>query len=187
MALTRVSYTNASPKGSGDNRLDSIPAKAKHLNEVIDRLEDGNYQAKRNVNNSLLNTGAAVTTTLTAAQSGTHFNIDGTDDIVINMPALSTGNVGVTYSFLVTTAVASGKSVKLVLPGSGVSNWYAKISHYENNPYPKGDNAGDELTFPASSDLGSKCVVTCVADDGTNSTWMADIDGGASATVPTNA
>jgi len=51
------------------------------------------------VDNSTLNTGAAVTTTLTTSQSGTIFEVDGTDDIVVNMPALSTDNVGITYEF----------------------------------------------------------------------------------------
>ena len=41
---------------------------------------------KAKVDNTTLNTGSAVTTTLTRAQSGTHFNINGTDDIVVNMP-----------------------------------------------------------------------------------------------------
>jgi len=124
------------------------------------------------VNNSLLNTGSAVTTTLTRAQSGTHFNINGTDDIVVNMPALSTSNVGVKYSFLVTTAVASGKTVTFVLPGAGVSNWYATIFQEGSGSEPSKDIAGDTLTLIATSAIGSKVEMLCVADDGTNSTWQ---------------
>ena len=37
--FNKVSYANASPKGGGDNRLNSIPAKAKHVNDLIDALE----------------------------------------------------------------------------------------------------------------------------------------------------
>ena len=45
---------------------------------------------RQTVDSSTFNTGAAVTDTLTAAQeSGTLFEIDGTDDIVVNMPALT--------------------------------------------------------------------------------------------------
>jgi len=36
--FTKVSYLNANPKGTGDNRLKSIPAKASHLNDLIDTL-----------------------------------------------------------------------------------------------------------------------------------------------------
>jgi len=39
--FNKVSYANASPKGTGDNRLNSIPAKAKHVNDLIDSLETG--------------------------------------------------------------------------------------------------------------------------------------------------
>ena len=79
------------------------------------------------VDSSTFNTGAAVTSTLTVGQSGTLFSIDGTDDIIVNMPALATANVGATYEFIVTTAVASGKTVTFVLPGSAVSNFYGAI------------------------------------------------------------
>ena len=39
--FNRVSFANASPRGGGDNRLASIPAKAKHVNDLIDSLETG--------------------------------------------------------------------------------------------------------------------------------------------------
>ena len=38
--LTRVTFGNASPRGGGDNRLNSIPAKAKHLNDLITHIGD---------------------------------------------------------------------------------------------------------------------------------------------------
>ena len=82
---------------------------------------------RQTVDNSTFNTGAAVTDTLTAQQSGTLFTINGTDDIVINMPALSTANVGITYEFFLTTAMASGKTTTLVLPGSSVSNFFGML------------------------------------------------------------
>ena len=64
---------------------------------------------RQTVDNTTLNTGSDVTTTLTRAQSGTLFEIDGTGDIVVNMPALSTENNGTTYEFIVTTAVGGSK------------------------------------------------------------------------------
>ena len=43
--FTKVTYGNASPKGGGDNRLNSIPAKAKHLSDLIDVINRGHYLA----------------------------------------------------------------------------------------------------------------------------------------------
>ena len=130
---------------------------------------------RQTVDNSTFNTGAAVTDTLTAQQSGTLFTIDGTDDIVINMPALSTANVGTTYEFFLTTAMASGKTTTLVLPGAGVSNFYGML-------YLVGGTAanaatgisGDTLTLIALTVANARVKVTCVTDDGTNSTWKAE-------------
>ena len=35
----KVTFSNASPRGGGSNRLNSIPAKAKHLNDLVDSIE----------------------------------------------------------------------------------------------------------------------------------------------------
>jgi hypothetical protein len=127
------------------------------------------------VDNATLNTGAAVTTTLTTAQSGTIFEVDGTDDIVVNMPALSTANVGTTYEFIVTTAVGAAKTVTFVLPGAGVSNFYGALTLLGGvAANPASDVAGDTLTLPNSTVVNSRVKLTCISDDGTNSTWKAD-------------
>ena len=68
---------------------------------TVEAVYDTRPNFRITVDNSTLNTGSAVTTTLTTAQSGTLFNIDGTGDIIVNMPALSTANVGaVSYTHL---------------------------------------------------------------------------------------
>ena len=130
---------------------------------------------RQTVDNSTFNTGGAVTDTLTRAESGTLFTIDGTGDIVVNMPALSTANVGTTYEFIVTTAVGGSKTVTFVLPGSGVSNWYGALSLMGGTAAnPATDIAGDTLTLPNSTIVNSRVKLTCVTDDGTNSTWKAE-------------
>lgn len=127
------------------------------------------------VDNTTLNTGAAVTTTLTRAQSGTLFTVDGTDDIVVNMPALSTSNPGTTYEFFVTTAVGGAKTVTFVLPGAGVSNFYGALSLMGGTAAnPASDVAGDTLTLVNSTAVNARVKLTCVTDDGTNSTWKAE-------------
>jgi len=130
---------------------------------------------RQTIDDTTFNTGAAVTDTLTVQESGTLFTINGTDDIVINMPALSTANVGTTYEFFLTTAMASGKTTTLVLPGAGVSNFYGML-------YLVGGTAanaatgisGDTLTLIALTVANARVKVTCVTDDGTNSTWKAE-------------
>ena len=127
------------------------------------------------VDNATFNTGAAVTDTLTRAESGTIFTIDGTDDIVVNMPALSTANVGTTYEFIVTTAVGGAKTVTFVLPGAGVSNFYGALQLMGGSAAnPASDVAGDTLTLQNSTAVNGRVKLTCVSDDGTNSTWKAE-------------
>ena len=130
---------------------------------------------RQTIDNSTFNTGGAVTDTLTVQQSGTLFNVDGTGDIVVNMPALSTANVGTTYEFIVTTAVGAGTTVTFVLPGSLVSNWYGALQLMGGSAAnPSSDVAGDTLTLPNSTVVNSRVKLTCVSDDGTNSTWKAE-------------
>ena len=130
---------------------------------------------RQTVDSTTFNTGGAVTDTLTVQESGTLFEVDGTGDIVVNMPALSTANVGTTYEFIVTTAVGAGTTVIFVLPGSAVSNWYAAIQLMGGSAAnPATDVAGDTLTLPNSTVVNSRVKLTCVSDDGTNSTWKAE-------------
>jgi len=125
------------------------------------------------VDNTTFNTGDPVTATLDRLDSGTHYNIDGTGNIVINLPALNTLNVGVSYSFLVTTGFGMMTTGTFVLPGALVSNFYGQLVKYTTASYPIEDNAGDTLTLGAMSGAGSRVRLLCVADDGTNSTWEA--------------
>jgi plastocyanin len=140
---------------------------------------DATYGVRPNfrtaVNNTLLNVAGAVTTTLTRDQSGTVFTIDGTDDKVINLPALSTANVGTTYEFIVTTAVGAAKTVTFVLPGAGVSDFYGALQLLGGAAAnPASDIAGDTLTLPNSTVVNSRVKLTCVSDNGTNSIWKAE-------------
>ena len=142
---------------------------------TVEATYDVRPNFRTTVDNSTLNIGAAVTTTLATSQSGTIFEVDGTDDIVVNMPALSTGNVGTTYEFFVTTAVGSGKTVTFVLPGSGVSNFFGALSLMGGTAAnPASDVAGDTLTLPATVAVNARVKLTCISDDGTNSTWKAE-------------
>lgn len=158
-----------------ENGFQSISKNATTGAVTVDATYDARPNFRVSVDNTTLNTGAAVTTTLTTAQSGTIFEIDGTDDIVVNMPALSTANVGTTYEFIVTTAVGGAKTVTFVLPGSGVSNFYGALSLLGGAAAnPASDVVGDTLTLPNSTVVNSRVKLTCISDDGTNSTWKAE-------------
>ena len=142
---------------------------------TVEAVYDTRPNFRITVDNSTLNTGSAVTTTLTTAQSGTLVNIDVTGAIIVNMPALATANVGATYEFLVTTAVGGSTTVTFVLPGSGVSNFYGALSLMGGTAAnPATDVAGDTLTLVNSTIVNSRVTLTCVADDATNSTWKAE-------------
>ena len=135
----------------------------------------GALTIKQKIDNTTFNTGSAVTDTLTAAESGTLFTINGTGDIVVNMPALSTDNPGIWYEFIVTTVVGGSTTVTFVLPGSAVSNFYGMLQLESGTAAnPVGDEAGDTLTLPNSTQINARVKLTCVTDDGTNSVWKAE-------------
>lgn len=158
-----------------ENGFQSITKNATTGAVTVEATYDARPNFRVTVDSTTLNTGGDVTTTLTTAQSGTIFEIDGTGDIVVNMPALSTANVGTTYEFIVTTAVGAGKTVTFVLPGSAVSNFYGALTELGGvAANPASDVAGDTLTLPNSTVVNSRVKLTCISDDGTNSTWKAE-------------
>jgi hypothetical protein len=126
--------------------------------------------------NSDWNTSSALDATLTAAQSGTLFLIDGTANNVINLPALSTDNVGVHYEFQLTVAVGGSTTTTFVLPGSAVSAFQGMVSLVAGTAANAvSDVAGDTLTLVNSTVLNARVSMTCVSDDGTNSKWMTTV------------
>ena len=119
------------------------------------------------------NAAGAASATLTAAQSGTLFLINGAANNVITLPAVSTGNVGVTYDFFLTVAVGGSVTTTIVLPGSAVSAFQAMLSLVAGTAANAvSDVAGDTLTLVNSTVANARVSMTCVSDDGTNSKWM---------------
>ena len=130
---------------------------------------------KKSINTDF-NASSALTQTLTAAQSGTLFLIDGTANNVVNMPALSTENVGVHYEFQLTVAVGGSTTTTFVLPGSAVSAFQGMVSLVAGTAANAvSDVAGDTLTLVNSTVLNARVSMTCVSDDGTNSKWMTTV------------
>ena len=122
------------------------------------------------------NAAGAASATLTAAQSGTLFLINGAANNVITLPAVSTDNVGVHYEFFLTVAVGGSVTTTIVLPGSAVSDFQAMLSLVAGTAANAvSDVAGDTLTLVNSTVLNARVSMTCVSDDGTNSKWMTTV------------
>ena len=135
----------------------------------------GSLNLKAKVDSSQFDTTDAIDETLTTAQTGTIFSVDGTANKVINLPALSTSNPGIWYEFFVRVAVGGGATITVVLPGSGVSNFYGQLQLAAGTASnPASDVAGDTITLANSTVVNARIRVTCIIDDGTNSTWKAE-------------
>ena len=127
------------------------------------------------VDNSTFAGAGGATDTLTTAESGTTFIVNGTGNNIVNMPALSTDNVGTQYHFFLTTAVGGGTTTTWVLPGAGVSNFFGALELMGGTAAnPASDIAGDTLTWVNSTVANARCTITCMTDDGTNSTWKVE-------------
>ena len=127
------------------------------------------------VDNSTFAGAGGATDTLTVQESGTTFIVNGTAANVVNMPALSTANVGVQYHFFLTTAGGGRVTTTFVLPGSGVSNFFGALELMGGSAAnPASDVAGDTLTWVNSTEVNARVSLTCMTDDGTNSTWKAE-------------
>jgi len=127
------------------------------------------------VDNTTFAGAGGATDTLTIQESGTTFVVNGTAANIVNMPALSTANVGVQYHFFLTTPVGGSVTTTFVLPGSGVSNFYGLVQLVDGTAHnPDQAISGDTITWPNSTLVNARLSVTCVTDDGTNSTWKAE-------------
>ena len=116
----------------------------------------------------------AVDSSLTIAQSGTIVPIHGTLDNVINLPASSEANTGAYFDFVVTTAVASGKTTTIVIPTATGSTFLGQTQLAAGSAAnPVITNAGDTFTFIATTGIGGRCRIECITDDGTKQIWMA--------------
>jgi hypothetical protein len=135
----------------------------------------GTMNLRAKVDSSQFDTTDAIDETLTTAQTGTIFSVDGTANKVINLPALSTSNPGIWYEFFLRVVMASDATVTIVLPGSAVSNFYGQLQLAAGTAAnPALDVAGDTITLANSTVVNARIRVTCITDDGTNSTWKAE-------------
>ena len=139
----------------------------------------GDFVAQKTID-TRLNGTAAATITLKKSDSNKLFLVDGTANNVVNLPALSTSNVGNVFEFFLTAAVGAGTTTTFVLPGTGVSNFSGllQLSGTTVTPgaatNPVTDVAGDTLTLVNSTLVGARVRLLCTSDDGTNSIYKAE-------------
>jgi hypothetical protein len=163
-----------------DSTNNNVPAlEVSGKTELLGRTEviTGTLHNRRPTDITTWGTSASATSTLTAAQSGTLFQIDGTANNVVNMPALSTANAGLYYDFILTAAVGGATTTTFVLPGAGVSNFAANLILVGDAATctVTQDLAGDTLTLVNNTAAGATVRLDCLKDDGTNSTWKATV------------
>ena len=137
---------------------------------VSGALVGGTINGKKAVD-ARFNAATTLTDTLTASESGTMFLVDGTLNNVVNLPALSTGNVGVTYDFFLTVAVGAATTTTIVLPSGG--NFDALISLIGGAAQNTSDSIGTTLTLVNDTVAGARVSVTCLTDTGAASLWAA--------------
>tara|TARA_R100001129_G_scaffold106624_1_gene72908 strand:- start:66 stop:647 length:582 start_codon:yes stop_codon:yes gene_type:complete len=102
MALTKVSFQNSSPRGEGDNRVNSIPAKAKHFNDLIDGL--GPVSTKYHF------TGITTLSAEATLAANTFYHVTDTDAATYTLPARAVSKAGDTIHLLYIAAVANGQT-----------------------------------------------------------------------------
>jgi len=138
---------------------------------------------KQKIDASLLNQAGGVTTTLTRAQSGTKFIINGTAATVVNLPALNTANVGVTYEFIVTTAVGGSVTTTFVCASGGNHHGLIRLTGAEGTAADTYDVAGTTLTLVNSTVVGTRVWLTCISDNGTAQIWDTIVESSPLSTI----
>ncbi len=162
MAFTKINFANASPRGTGDNRLASVPAKARHFNDLVDHL----------TTNAVKVIGAG-TTTLTAADSGTTviFNAAGATNVVLPAPV-----TGMKFHFITAVTATADHAINAATndhgflggvsihsSAAGNSDSFAAATDGNNdfitmNGSTTGGHAGSYITLIATSSTSAAKV-----------------------------
>ena len=112
--------------------------------------------------------------TLAMEESGMMIGLDGTDDIVITLPTMA-ANTGVGWhcSFVITTEVASGKSIVIQTGGAGSDNDDDIILVQVNIAESlTSTEDGDKITMAAGATVGTYLELLCIMD-GSAEKWLA--------------
>ncbi len=128
--------------------------------------------------------GGDKTVTLSADDSGAIIQCDAdTGDIVFNLPVIdAAAKAGLTYTFVNTTAVASGKTIKVNTNGTDGGDKF--LLYGFNGATSITDVAGDTLTIPNSAAIGTVVRITCLASGASNAAeiWLAEVFGASAVT-----
>jgi|TARA_B100001094_G_scaffold53050_1_gene48567 hypothetical protein len=102
MALTKIDFANASPRGTGDNRLASVPAKARHFNDLVDGV---GYVATLAHFTGITTLSAAAT-----LAKNTIYHVTDTDAATYTLPKRADSKAGDTIKMLYIAAVGNGET-----------------------------------------------------------------------------
>ena len=119
------------------------------------------------------------TVTLTAAESGSIIQCDAdTHNVIFNLPVIDAANkAGLTYTFVNTTAVDSGHTIKIQT--SGTDNNDKFLMYGFNGATSIRDVGGDVITIPNSAAIGTVVRITCLGSGASNAAeiWLAEVFG----------
>ena len=120
-----------------------------------------------------------VSVTLTHASSGSIIQCDAdTNSISFILPAIDQARKqGATYTFVCQTAVNGSKTITIRTSGTDGNDKFMMFGFNAATPYA--DVAGDTLTIPSSSVIGTTVKVTCISSGASNAAeiWLVESHG----------
>ncbi len=102
MALHKVTFANANPRSVGDGRVNSLPAKARHFNDLVDGL--GPVATKYHF------TGVTALAAAGTLVKNTFYHVTDTDAATYTLPTRASSVAGDTIHMLYIAAVANGQT-----------------------------------------------------------------------------
>ena len=118
------------------------------------------------------------TATLVAEQSGAIFHcLAAANNITINLPAADSRNVGMWFIFTAFEAVSGSKTIVINTNGTDGNDKFMMFGF--NAATSIADIAGDTLTFPNSTVIGTTVKVTCISPGAEDAAeiWLAEVHG----------
>ena len=125
----------------------------------------------------IMTTGGAedVTVTLDKTRSGGIIQIDAdTANVVIILPTTVAADAGIHFTFVTSTAVNGGKTVKIRTAGGAADDADKILMYGFAGASSITDVAGDTLTMPNSTTAGSVIEMTCLVG-GAAEIWLAKV------------
>ena len=182
-SIVQIGYNNASPEGRGGLRKASIPAKAKHFNDLVTVLEEhfttGTTGGNATISNYLVQKPLVVlsgggSTTLTANQSGAVCIFDTAATSTFVLPA---AQLGLTFTFISAILATGDHVVQAPTNDHGFLGGVISVSTTAAKGQAFGaavDGNNDFITMTGGTTggaPGSRIEVVCILGTSAAKTW----------------